>query len=342
MNNILRNVLLGILLVALGAGAAFGIMRWQESSVDETTSPTTQTATTEPTTKAPAAGTPSQPTLANQPQALTPTEEEARNPNGPWRHDLRMATSQDGTTFGTSFLFEERSGVPSVTRDASGRLIASFQWFPKNNDAAWDRIAVVFSSDEGTTWTDPETIFISDFPSDYMRPFDPTVTLTADGKIRMFFTLNTSNMFDKSHIPFIGSAISSDGISYAFEEGTRLAVSGKNVIDSAATLVNGTWHLTAPASKVGAYHATSTDGTTFTRQDDIASASRNWTGNLVAWGSGMRFYGTAGPGNLWWSYSADGSTWTTPETTNVPGGDPAVVRKTDGSYLLIYVGGDKK
>jgi hypothetical protein len=100
---------------------------------------------------------------------------------------------------------------------------------------------------------------------------------------------------------------------------------------------NGQWHLTAPigAPQEGAYHAVSADGLTFTRVADIPStATVNWTGNLVAVGSTLRFYGSP----LWYAATTDGATWGTPRSLGVTGGDPAVVEAEPGRWLIVYTG----
>lgn len=262
---------------------------------------------------------------------------EKNNPNGPWARDLGMATSADGTAFTGAKTFVERAGVPSVVREADGRLVAAFQWFPQIQES-WDKVAVAFSEDDGATWTDPETIVVNGLPEGYQRPFDPTLAVTEDGKLRLFFTSSAGKPGPDSPME-IYAAISDDGVTYAYE-GKSFAVEGERAYDSAALLLGNTWHLLTPLSpNLGAYHGTSDDGVAFERTDDIDSENFNWTGNLVAWGDEvMRFYGGGSrTGGIWWSETTDGETWSDPVTTDLMGGDPAVVELGDGSYLIIYV-----
>lgn len=262
---------------------------------------------------------------------------EAEKPNGPWSHDLYSATSADGTAFSRAKPFVERAGVPTITRDARGRLVAAFQWFPRDQDA-WDKIAVAFSQDDGATWTDPELIVVSGLPEGYMRPFDPTLTLAEDGSLRLFFT-STSAPPSQNMAMEIYSAIGADGVSYAFE-GRAFEIEGDRAYDSAALNWGGSWHMLTPKGpNDGAYHGLSSDGRTFTRMDDIETEKINWTGNLISWSdTAMRFYGTtSGSGGIWWSETADGETWSAPVSTGFDGGDPAIVRLADGSYFMVYV-----
>ncbi|MCU0426606.1 MAG: T9SS type A sorting domain-containing protein [Candidatus Kapabacteria bacterium] len=271
--------------------------------------------------------------------------------NGPWNNNLMMRTSTDGNTFGAETKFIDSSGVPSLLKDATGRIIAAFQWFPApRNSPNWDKVAVRISQDNGRTWSQAQPIVVNGLPSGFQRPFDPTLTLTSDGRIRLFFSSgrSMSMMLDSNIATY--SAISTDGVNYTFEPSVRFSVSGKAVIDPAVLRLGSKWYFTAPkgAPQEGAYSGVSDDGLIFTRRNDIPSdASHQWTGNLVEYGAGMRFYG-AGNQGTWWSYSADGLSWSNPVniTASTPsgarvsviGGDPAVVKIAENNYLIMYVG----
>lgn len=322
-------LILGFVLLAVcSAVIAFFAARWL-SSATGTEEEVPAVVETVPTT----------PAATNQAPGAAPRWEdvEKNNPNGPWTRDLGMATSEDGTTFTGAKTFVERAGVPSVIRAADGRLVAAFQWFPQD-DEAFDKVAVAFSEDDGETWTEPELIVVDGLPEGYQRPFDPTLALAEDGKIRLFFTSSVGKPGPNSSME-IYTGISDDGVTYEYE-GQSFAVDGDRAYDSAALLFGGVWHLLTPLSpKLGAYHGTSDDGVAFDRADDIEFDGYNWTGNLVAWGDeAMRFYGGAsGPGGIWWSETTDGETWSDPVTTGLNGGDPGIVELGDGSYLIIYV-----
>lgn len=268
---------------------------------------------------------------------------------GPWNNNLMMRTSTDGNSFGAETKFIDSSGVPSLLKDAGGRIIAAFQWFPApRNSQYWDKVAVRISTDNGRTWGQAQPIVVNGLPSGFQRPFDPTLTLTTDGRIRLFFSSgrSMSMMLDSNIATY--SAISTDGVNYTFEPNARFSVSGKAVIDPAVLRIGSKWYYTAPkgAPQEGAYHATSDDGLNFTRRADIPSSTiHQWTGNLVEYGAGMRFYGSGNMG-AWWSYSVDGTSWSSPVNITTPGttmpqmirgGDPAVLKIADNNYLIIYV-----
>jgi Neuraminidase (sialidase) len=236
----------------------------------------------------------------------------------------------------------EAGGVPTVIQDIEGRLIAAFQWFTCESAEAFDKVAVSISEDEGETWSDPELIEIEDFPEGYQRPFDPTLALLEDGRIRIYFTSNANGMTTFSGDTNIYSAISEDGIHYTFEEGVRFSLEEAAVYDSAVGYRDGLWHIITPKNTEtpkAAYHATSEDGLTFEQQDDIALDTEvNWTGNFLAKDDGLYFYGTPdGQTGNWWTMTSDGETWTDAEFLTTHGGDPAVVCIKEDRCLMITV-----
>ncbi len=250
-------------------------------------------------------------------------------------NDVDIWWSEDGTTFEESAVFEERAGVPSIIQDASGRLIAAFQWFPENDDAAFDKIAVKISEDEGQTWTEPQIISISGLPTNYQRPFDPTLVLTDDDRIRLYFTSNTTGTKMLEGVE-IYSAISTDGVNYVFEEGARTAYAEENAYDSAVGLLDGTWYLLTPGKPGEYFFQTSTDGLNFSEMETFTSGDqRNWTGNMVVIDGVLRFYGS-GP-SLWFAEYRDNA-WTEPTTLLSPiGGDPGIAQLDSGKFLLLTV-----
>lgn len=260
----------------------------------------------------------------------------------PWNSALMIAAGSDGTTFNSSQVFQDSSGVPSVIQLSDGRLLAAFQWFPAPvMGDNWDSIAVKISTDTGATWTAPIHCNFTGMPPNFWRPFDPAIVETSTGQVRMYFSTGPTGSPSLDSTINTYSAISSDGINYAFEGGIRYDDVSLPVIDPAVTFFGGVWQYTAPrgAPQAGAFHATSTDGLNFTPLATIPSDNTHqWTGNLMVDGSTMRFYG-AGPNGIWWSSSADGNTWSGFNATNITaGGDPTVLRLPDSTYIIIYVG----
>ena len=299
------------------------------------------------------------PPLPFDPMPGQPTQMNRESQNGPWQRDVLVQRSTaDGKV--TQIHTFERAGVPTIARLKDGRILAAFQHFPKDDERNFDRVAVSFSSDEGATWSKPEPIIVEGMVAGLARPFDPTLVPLPDGKVRLYYTSNRSPRFEES-TPAIYSAISDDGIHYKFEEGVRFAIEGRIVIDCAACLHDGVFHLIVPDNGTPrdmqqdmlnhqpprggiGYHAISKDGLTFERVDDVKlDGNIRWLGNMLSDGKQMTFVGTgnAKPGshsNLWMAASTDGTAWTLQDAPATMGADPGAVMLKDGGWLIITTG----
>lgn len=275
---------------------------------------------------------------------MTPDQVRAQNPNGPWMNDLVLSRGTDGVTFGEEMTVVEQAGVPSMTRGSDGTLYLVFQWFPEDDDTAFDKIAVKTSSDDGVTWTDPSVIVIDGMPSTYVRPYDPTIVLGDDGLLHLFFTTGTTKM---QEISFIASAIGTDGVHYTWQDGARMDVADEPNYDAAAEFGD-KWYLITPrkpevlGETSEAFAASSDDGVTFSDPVVIEGAEgrMNWTGNMLVDNDDMLwFYGSGTKGTLLWRVSStDGVSWSDPQDlVSRGGGDPAIVQTADGDYLLVTV-----
>ncbi len=259
----------------------------------------------------------------------------------PWESPLKMAWSNDGTTFTNTTIFQDSSGVPSVIKWKGDTLVCAFQWFRKPvNSTSWDKVGVKFSYNAGATWTQPVPITVAGIPTTYQRPFDPTLAVVSGTSLRIYFS--------SSQLPVAGldatvntySAISNNGVNYTFEPDPRFDHPTKQVIDPAVIYFNGSWHYAAPAGapQDGAFHCISSNGINFVQQSNYPSdMSHNWTGNFMINNPGeLRFYGS-GP-QVWFNTSMDGNTWQGFANTNIRGGDPSVVKIATANYLAIFVG----
>ncbi len=287
---------------------------------------------------------------------------------GPWDADV-IVYRIDASGKAEKTASFDRAGVPTVARMKDGRLIAARQYFPENDRANFDKVAVHFSADEGRNWTTPEVITVSGMPEGMRFPFDPTLVLLPDGRMRIYFTSMQGRRFDEN-TPGIYSAVSTNGIDYTFEPGARFAVEGRPVIDCAVALHNGVFHLFSPDNGASekreednrngppqmtgeeglGYHATSKDGLNFTRQPDLKiDGRRRWLGNALSDGKVITFIGTGQPfdlpltpgqraGNIWLATSTDGQAWKLIKSPALMGADPGAVAAKDGGLVIVTSG----
>jgi hypothetical protein len=261
----------------------------------------------------------------------------------PWEQPLKIAFSNDGITFNVPSTFQDSSGVPSVIKWKGDTLICAFQWFRGPvGSASWDRVAVKFSYDNGTTWTQPAPIVINGLPLNYQRPFDPTLVAYNGDSIRIYFSSSDGfpiGGMDSTINTY--SAKSTDGIQYTFEAGARVDEPANRVIDPAVIYFKNGYHYISPigSPQQGAYHYVSPNGLNFMKVPDIPSdPNHNWTGNYMINNTDeLRFYGTGTPG-VWYNSTPNGGIWNGYVNTNIQGGDPSVLKVADGSYLAVYVG----
>jgi hypothetical protein len=259
---------------------------------------------------------------------------------------MGMSSSVDTKVF-------DRGGVATLARDAKGRLVAAYQWFPQNNPNGFDKIAVRTSTDEGQTWSGPRTVTVTGLSSGAARPCDPTLVLTEDGRLRLFFT---------SHVPGAKAATYSaispaaDGQTFSLEPGVRFADPDHDVLDCATAKLGDTWHYFAPIEglddkgRAVAYHAVSKDGLNFERQPNITVDQPSTAGNDPKWlhhrwlgcavasqdGKSLRFFGSMGNGQgPWCARSSNGTDWKLEAIPLKSGMDPAAVELKDGSTLVI-------
>jgi hypothetical protein len=270
---------------------------------------------------------------------------------GPWDNDILVyRVTADGRS--TRLATFERAGVSAIARLQDGRLIAAHQHFPADSDADFDKVAVRFSTDEGQSWTSARVIGLTGLPDGMRFPFDPTLVVLPDGRIRLYFTSLRGRRFDED-LPAIYSAVSTNGIDFVVEPGPRFGIAGRHVIDSAVALHDGVFHLFAPdngpqpqrpgpaserPADGGGYHATSRDGLAFTRVDDVRIAGRRrWLGNALSDGSAIRFFGTGEPG-VWTATSTDGRVWNNAVGLTVPGADPGATAARGGGWIVTVTG----
>lgn len=263
---------------------------------------------------------------------------------GPWASRLLIAFSDDGLTFTpANQILADQADVPDVLVMPDGEMRV---YYVTTCPEAANQIVVAVSRD-GVAWEYYKTA-IDNMQGIQPIAVDPAVEFTEDGRIRLYFT---SVEASPEALPQSYSAISSDGYTFEMESGARFGVEGEHVLDPNALLIGETWHYFAGGVPGSNYHATSPDGLTFTRQDDLQLDGFLFANGIPVEG-GYRYYGfIQQPGSavsaIYSAFTSDGQTWTLEDGTRlelheenglekVGVKDPGVAQLPDGRYIMIY------
>ncbi len=218
--------------------------------------------------------------------------------NGPWKTNLQYMTGSVRGDLSVNDrgrkLAIDQAGVPTLI-EVNGSLRAYFQWAPTADDTIRFFDHIGYSDLKNGRWSKPEIITIDyDERRPHTYPFDPTVVALESGGYRLYFTRNQQRRAGPSNKMTIGSAYSKDGINFAIEPGERLKLEDRRINDCAVVFFHGLWHLIAPNhDRMGqGYYATSKDGLTFERQDNLQMNGGAWLGNMIAHNDAVFFFGT--------------------------------------------------
>jgi hypothetical protein len=212
----------------------------------------------------------------------------------------------------------------------NGKLYAYFQWFPgvfaddRKYKRYFDMIGLRISPNKGKTWTMTRAVRICGLPAKLVdkrnggRPMDPSAVQLANGKIRLYFTIEPG--FDEEAIAKAYSAISTNGRSFRYE-GESFAIKNVDIRDCTVAKLRKTWHMYCPNWKNNGrgYHATSSNGVRFKRTSDaVVGGKRNLLGNVVEVGGKLYFYSGG-----WVAVSTNGSRFRLLHKRGLPG-DPGI------------------
>jgi hypothetical protein len=294
--------------------------------------------------------TPTAPTAQQELNTFTPPTGRAKNPapNSAGERRVNIATSSDGFTFiPTGNILTDQANVPDAVVTTDGKIFVYYTGSGIRTHE--ENLAVAISEDNGKTWT-YHLPTLSKF-TNFKAPADPDVVLLEDGTFRMYYTSD----FGGSPLDLgIRYADSDDGLAFTYK-GIALNPS-INVIDSTTFFLNGEWIMVVLDHKEPRqYRATSTDGITFTLEDDTLDITTNDGGeyilsNPIPSQTPLTLLGFGDPQhNALRAFSTeDGRTWTPstapslePTASALNSGtylqDVTIAQISDGSYLLFYV-----
>jgi len=251
---------------------------------------------------------------------------------GPYNDKVSFATSIDLFNWTDSGrVLAEHASVPgAVYKDG----VIYVYFVDVSVDGVPERIGLVRSSDNGSTWSDKEYVVFKGIGDKV--PVDPAPFLLDDGRIRLYyFDINEER---SSAYPGrenkIYSAVSSDGVNFVQEEGVRFSKAG--IYDPDVVKVGDTWKLyVGDVSGNRVISAVSIDGLNFT-EEGVA-----YTGGAVPdvyYEDGVYYLYTAG---IDISTSKDGSSFSKTlysfrSSHGMVTADPSVVKLENGEYIMFY------
>jgi hypothetical protein len=248
-------------------------------------------------------------------------------PHGPFYHQIHLARSTDGLTWQTDdVVIRNHASVPSLVgwQETLWIYVA---------DPAQNWLMVL--RQDGDVWWETRTQ-IDGFDPTYA--VDPDVVILPDGRLRLYFldirTLETTPE-GLPGLATIRSAVTSDGVHFALEEGARIQSRAPGTDPDVVQAADGSWWLYV-LHDAGTIIAHSTDGLTFAEVGESSTGPMSDT-VLLDDGTLRRYY--ARPGAILSEVSADGLTWTADPGVRIEGtvGHPSVTRLADGSWLMAYV-----
>ena len=201
---------------------------------------------------------------------------------GPWSTRILTATSTDGLLWTrTNSVLVDQADAPSILRDSSDRIwVYYMSWCePVRNQM------VVMFSDDLETWT-YRRVYVDGMSPEWAGPADPSVVLLPDLSFRMYFTAQPPD--DGPRRTF--SAVSSDGLNFTLEPGTRFEAE-RHALAPNAFRAGDMWVYFAiddgpPPSN---YFAISSDGLNFQAQPNFTADSMFMTHGIEVPG-GYRHY----------------------------------------------------
>lgn len=278
-----------------------------------------------------------------------PTGREGNAAGGPGVMRLMTATSADGLAFDrTGVVVTDQGDVPDLVVDGRGRVYLYYVGWTVGTER--NKVCVAVSPDRGRTWVYKKAI-LPGFEGMSM-PVDPDVQVLPDGTFRIYVTSAEGGDFSKARTYV---AEGTDGIGFE-RVGVAFTPPSGVALDPSTVPIGSTWHLFSGGEPFSNWHATSTDGRTFSFAGRVAFA-REGVAQMMANGvpvdGGARFYtfdavppqgSERGIGS---AFSSDGTTWVVesgrrlapdPTASKESDGvkDPAVARLPDGSYLMVY------
>lgn len=240
-----------------------------------------------------------------------------------------FTTSSDGLTWAEGTLLAEQASVPEVIYTSKGEYWAYWVDFSKASGPGTEQLGIAHSTD-GVNWDMMGNAQIADLGS--MVPVDPDVMELPDGRLRLYFY----DIGGPQGQNTIYSAVSSDGVNFTPESGTRFTLA--NVYDpNVVVLPDGRYRMYLNMADI--ISATSSDGLTFTKDDGVRVEKGAVPGAIVLADGSVRLYVCQEGISVY--KSADGLNFTLEKQGVVAATQRAIicdpsVTATPNGFMMVY------
>ena len=291
---------------------------------------------------------------ASQPAGagLAASEPAASRPAGLGVCSLRLAVSTDGLSFkDTGRVLLADAAAPDLVRLPNGRLLLVCDHVLRADGPAL--MVVAQSADDGQNWSEPQPTRMEG--ARMLPGRHGAMVLMPDGQLRLYYVAGGERQKkgksrDAATQPFLQtvvlSALTRDGLHYRPDRSMGLGFDGTSDLHVTAARFGDRIHLfaddltspRAPRSDraVTAAHLVSRDGQRFERVEPVGMRNACLVGGILAGETGLRAYLTGSDG-IRSMVSTDGLAWKMEDGLRLAGGcDPAVIRRKDGSCLMVY------
>lgn len=252
---------------------------------------------------------------------------------------LILARSADDKNFiSTKQVITDQANVPDLLLVDDMIFLYYTGWTVGTKE---NTTALAISHDNGESWVYK---YITINGLDFEHPGDPDVVRLDDGTFRIFFTATHNNKFAEIHY-----ADGIDGINFDYK-GVAYTTANKQSKDSCTFKIGNIWHMYVFLEE--SIHATSTDGKTFTKLENLSLSSGrspyfidneivNDDGSISLFGFSFANISNIGSFN-----TLDGTNFTfegerlafdstsSVESKYIKNGAPLKLK--DGSYILVY------
>ncbi|MFA6888843.1 MAG: sialidase family protein [Candidatus Woesearchaeota archaeon] len=258
---------------------------------------------------------------------------------GIYLHNVLTATSTDGETWTVNEEpIAEHGSVPDVVQlhadlgDFSEEtLLTYFVDATQSETHDAESIGMIYSTDNGETWSDRETITFEN--ADEQTPVDPSIVQLDDGTLRMYY-FDIAAMRNQDSEFKIYVADSTDGKTFTTQE--SVYTSSTTITDPDVVYFNEQWFLYFVNHAKAAFSIyTSDDGLTF---EEVGSVQMQGIPGVVVVSDEVHLYG-CGMNEFPKKISSDGITFGEQESgMTVNGCDPSPIQLNDGSYFMVWKG----